>query len=570
MTAGIRCAIYTRKSSEEGLEQSFNSLDAQHEACEAYIRSQRHEGWHALATRYDDGGFSGGNMERPALKRLMADIEEGKINTVVVYKVDRLTRSLADFAKIIEMFDAKQVSFVSVTQQFNTTSSMGRLTLNVLLSFAQFEREVTGERIRDKIAASKKKGMWMGGFVPLGYDLRERRIYINPTEAETVRTIFSNYLRLGCVMALKEYLDRSGIQSKTRARRTGTETGGSSFSRGALYKILRNHIYVGEIAHKDAVYRGQHEAIIDQVQWTQVQKLLDQNRQGERRKARATKVSLFTGILFDTAGNRYTPTHTNKSGRRYRYYTSQAVIRKATETDVPARVPAHDLEVAVTEQILKFLKSPKELLRTLASSGKRSRGGRYAQLLRHASEKVASWSEVSSGTKERFIRAILERVVIHQDGVGISIRKDALIHQLAGKTAPQLADGREMVALRCPFRHADRGKAVRLIVGDQQAPLAASTLAILKAIARARKWRDQIIAGDVTGIRDLAKTHKLNHSYVKRIYSFASISPASIEAILNGDVLPDLSLDSLVRKIPLVWAEQGSVLASATDSPAPH
>ena len=273
MTVRIRCAIYTRKSSEEGLEQSFNSLDAQREACEAFIKSQQHEGWQAIPAHYDDGGYSGGNMERPALKRLMADIRaRHKINTVVVYKVDRLTRSLADFAKIIEKLDAKQVSFVSVTQQFNTTTSMGRLTLNVLLSFAQFEREVTGERIRDKIAASKKKGMWMGGFVPLGYDLRERRIYINPTEADTVRTIFSNYLRLGCVMALKEYLDRSGIQSKARARRTGTKTGGSSFSRGALYKILRNHIYVGEIAHKGAVYRGQHEAIIDREQWTQVQK----------------------------------------------------------------------------------------------------------------------------------------------------------------------------------------------------------------------------------------------------------------------------------------------------------
>lgn len=564
----IRCAIYTRKSSEEGLEQSFNSLDAQREACEAYIRSQRLEGWQALTTKYDDGGFSGGNMERPALKRLMADIQEAKINTVVVYKVDRLTRSLADFAKIIERFDAKQVSFVSVTQQFNTTTSMGRLTLNVLLSFAQFEREVTGERIRDKIAASKKKGMWMGGFVPLGYDLRERRIYINPTEAETIRSIFSNYLHLGCGMALKEYLDRSGIQSKARARRTGSETGGSSFSRGALYKILRNHIYVGEIAHKGAVYRGQHEAIIDREQWTQVQKLLDQNRQGERRKARATKASLFTGIVFDEDGHLYTPTHANKAGRRYRYYTSQAVIRKASATEVPARIPAHDFEVAATDRILKFLKSPKEVLGALTPSGKQSRAGRYAQLLRQASEKVASWSVLSSGTRERLIKAIVERVVIHPDEVEILIRKDALIHQLAGKTAAQLPAGREMVALRCPFRHSVQGKAVRLIVGDQQAPLASSTLAILKAIARARKWRDQIIAAEAKGIRDLARIHKLNHSYVKRIYSFASFSPASIEAILNGEVPPDISLDSMVRKIPLVWTEQSTALATATGSQA--
>ena len=570
MTAGIRCAMYTRKSSEEGLEQSFNSLDAQREACEAYIQSQRHEGWHALATHYDDGGFSGGNMERPALKRLMADIQEGKINTVVVYKVDRLTRSLADFAKIIERFDSHKVSFVSVTQQFNTTTSMGRLTLNVLLSFAQFEREVTGERIRDKIAASKKRGMWMGGIVPLGYELRDRNLHIHPEDAAIVRTIYSNYLRLGCVMALKDYLDQNGIRSKPRSRFIGTKPAATSFSRGGLYLILRSHIYVGEIFHKGATYPGKHEAIIDRVQWNQVQELLRGNRQGKRRKARVTKASLFTGILFDAAGNLYTPTHAKKASRRYRYYTSQAVIHKATETDVPARIPAHDLEVAATERILEFLNSPKQVLGALAPSDKHSRGGRYAELLSQASDKVSSWARVSSDTKERFIRAILERVVIHQNDVEILIRTDKLIHQLAGKTAPPSAAGHEVLRLGCPFRHAVQGKAVRLIVGEQQPPPAASTLAILKAIARARAWRDQIIAGEASGIRDLARIHKLNHSYVKRIYSFASFSPASIEAILKGDVPPDLSLDSLVGKMPLVWAEQGSALATARGVPAQH
>jgi hypothetical protein len=295
-----------------------------------------------------------------------------------------------------------------------------------------------------------------------------------------------------------------------------------------------------------------------------VQKLLKDNRQGKQRKARTTKASLFTGILFDEEGNRYTPTHANKAGRRYRYYTSQAVMHKTSETEVPARIPAHDLESAVAERILKFLNSQREVLGALAPSGKSSRSGRYAEFPSLATEKATSWAKLSSGTRERFIRAVLERVAIHQGEVEISIRKDALIHQLAGKTAPQLAAGREMVVLRCPFRHATKGKAVRLIVGDQQTPLAASTLAILKAIARARKWRDQIISGEATGIRDLARIHTLNHSYVKRIYSFASFSPASIEEILNGEVPPDLSLDSLVRIIPLVWADQGSVLASAT------
>jgi site-specific DNA recombinase len=563
MTASIRCAIYTRKSSEEGLEQSFNSLDAQREACEAYIRSQRHEGWQALAAKYDDGGFSGGNMERPALKHLMADIKDGKISTVVVYKVDRLTRSLADFAKLVEQFDKMNVSFVSVTQQFNTTTSMGRLTLNVLLSFAQFEREVTGERIRDKIAASKKRGMWMGGFVPLGYEVRDRKLHIHPEDAATVRTIYSNYLRLGCVMALKEYLDQHGIRSKSRLRRPATKSVEADFSRGGLYLILRSHMYVGEIFYKGVAYRGNHDAIIEPEQWNQVQKLLKDNLQGKRRKARATKASLFTGILFDVECNLYTPTHANKAGRRYRYYTSQAVIRKASITEVPARIPAHDLEIAATGRILKFLKSPNEVLGALAPVGMRSRGGRYSQLLSQASAKVASWSESSSGSRERLIKTVVERVVIHPDEVEILIRKDALIHQLAGKTAPQLPFGRDVVALRCPFRHATKGKAVRLILGDQQSPLASNTMAILKAIARARIWRDQIIAGEGSGIRDLARIHKLNHSYVKRIYSFASLSPASIEAILNGEVPPDLSLDSLVRRIPLAWTEQSIALASA-------
>ena len=255
----LRCAIYTRKSSEEGLDQDFNSLHAQREACEAYIASQKHEGWRLVKTHYDDGGFSGGNMERPALKQLLKEIESGSVNIVIVYKVDRLTRSLTDFSKIIELFDKHGVSFVSVTQQFNTTSSMGRLTLNVLLSFAQFEREVTGERIRDKIAASKQKGMWMGGFVPLGYDIKDRKLLINAKEAKTVQYIYCRYLELGCVRLLKEDLDRNGIYSKVRGQK-----GGCSFSRGTLYRILSNAIYIGQINHKGTCHPGQHKAIIDQ------------------------------------------------------------------------------------------------------------------------------------------------------------------------------------------------------------------------------------------------------------------------------------------------------------------
>jgi len=560
VTRRIQCAIYTRKSSEEGLEQSFNSLDAQREACLAYIQSQRHEGWHALSAQYDDGGFSGGNMERPALKRLMDDIRDGKVNTVVVYKVDRLTRSLADFAKIVEQFDALEVSFVSVTQQFNTTSSMGRLTLNVLLSFAQFEREVTGERIRDKIAASKKKGMWVGGYVPLGYDLRDRKIHVNPKEAETIRAIYANYLRLGCVMALREDLELKGIFSKLRTLSNGTKVGGASLSRGALYKILRNHIYVGEIKHRGQVYPGRHEAIIDREQWNQVQKILALNRQGSRRKARATKTSLFTGIIFDAAGNRYTPTHTNKSGRRYRYYTSQAVIRKTTGTDEPARIPAHDLESAVVDRIIEFLKSPRELLKAISHQTKRSRTGEYAQLLKQASEKAESWNRVSARHRERFLKAILDRVVILSDSVEVRIRKDALIQVLAGKASSETQGPRDIISLLSPFQCANRGKALRLIVGNDQVPPQASLRAIISAIARARGWRAQLISGEVEGIKHLAELHKIGVRYVRTILPFGYLSPDSIETILNGKIAPRLSLDSLSGRIPINWTEQIAVL----------
>src|SRR6202050_3017103 len=354
----VRCAIYTRKSSEEGLEQSFNSLQAQREACEAYIASQRHEGWQVIAKKYDDGGFSGGNMNRPALKQLLDDIAARLVDTVVVYKVDRLTRSLIDFAKIIEAFDGKGVSFVSVTQQFNTTSSMGRLTLNVLLSFAQFEREVTGERIRDKIAASKKKGMWMGGRVPLGYEVVDRKLLIQESEALTVRRVFSEFLRLGSVWRLEEWLRANNI----RTRR------GNYFLRGPLYTMLRNPIYLGLIRHKTEIHPGEHAEIVDRLSWDKAQSLLDQNTHGQRHRKRSTQPSIFTGIIFDAGENRYTPTHSNKNGCRYRYYTSRAAIQKTERPDSPARIPAHSLEKAVTERILSFLNAPSELLAVLKNS----------------------------------------------------------------------------------------------------------------------------------------------------------------------------------------------------------
>src|SRR5437764_4445761 len=313
----VRCAIYTRVSTEHGLDQEFNSLDAQYDAASAYIKSQAHAGWTLIRSRYDDGGYSGGSTERPDLQRLLDDIRARKIDVIVVYKVDRLTRSLADFAKLVELFDAQGVSFVSVTQQFNTTTSMGRLTLNVLLSFAQFEREVAGERIRDKFAASRRKGMWMGGNVRLGYDVIDRHLVVNETEAKTVKLIFERYLELGCVRALRAALDRLAVRSKQRVAETGRMIGGGPFSRGALYYLLRNRVYRGEAVHKGVGHRGEHEAIIDEGLWEAVQAKLSA-QDTKRGRGRAESGALLMGFLFDDRGNRMSPTHTTRKAGRYR------------------------------------------------------------------------------------------------------------------------------------------------------------------------------------------------------------------------------------------------------------
>ena len=319
-----RCAIYTRKSTEEGLEQSFNSLDAQREACEAFIASQRHEGWRTLPAGYDDGGFSGGTLDRPALQRLLQDIEADKIDTIVVYKVDRLTRSLADFAKIVEALDARGVSFVSVTQQFNTTTSMGRLTLNILLSFAQFEREVTGERIRDKIAASKRKGMWMGGTIPLGYDLKERKLLVNPEEAKQVNQLFHRYLELGSVAKLKSLLDEKRVKSKLRISAAGNRSGGTLvFPRSSLRHSAEPDLS-GRDSSQGTKPSGEHAAIVPRELWDRVQTQLKSDHQGRRNGLRANSPSLLVGILQDAKRNRFTPAHASKNGKRYRYYVCPA------------------------------------------------------------------------------------------------------------------------------------------------------------------------------------------------------------------------------------------------------
>lgn len=358
----IRCAIYTRKSSEEGLEQEFNSLHAQREACQAYILSQRHEGWRALPALYDDGGVSGGTMDRPALARLLGDIRAKRLDLIVIYKVDRLTRSLADFAKLVDVFNASNVSFVSVTQQFNTATSMGRLTLNMLLSFAQFEREVTGERIRDKIAASKRKGMWMGGYPPLGYDVRDRKLVVNQSEAAQVERIFRRYTELGSVRLLQEQLAAEGITTKLRTSPDGSTGGGRPLLRGNLYEMLQNRLYRGEVAHKGQVYPGEQQAIIDPALWDQVQAGLSERRIERSTGSRCAQPSLLTGFVYDAAGRRLTPSHARKGSKRYRYYISKSLISDAAAKADGLRLPAGELDALVIGALLRLIRTPGALL----------------------------------------------------------------------------------------------------------------------------------------------------------------------------------------------------------------
>src|SRR5437763_1574704 len=388
----LRCAVYTRKSSEEGLEQEFNSLHAQREACEAYIKSQRHEGWTCLAQAYDDGGLSGATMDRPALQQLLADIQAGKVDVIVCYKVDRLTRSLADFAKIVEIFDAKGVSFVSVTQQFNTTTSMGRLTLNVLLSFAQFEREVTGERIRDKIAASKQKGMWMGGVPPLGYRACDHKLTVIDSEAETVRHIFRRYAVLGSVRLLEQELDAAGIRSKSWTSTAGRSWGGKPLARGALYLMLRNRIYRGEIVHRNKSYPGEHMPIIDQELWDLVQAKLAANAVERSSGETTANPSLLAGLLYDGLGHRMSPSHAVKNGMRYRYYVSQPLISKTRGTAPEGfRIAAGEIERVVLSSIGERIPNPGWLAEAVGPFI--GTAGEQQLVLQRAAELAASWTE---------------------------------------------------------------------------------------------------------------------------------------------------------------------------------
>ena len=558
----VRCAIYTRKSSEEGLEQAFNSLDAQREACEAYIKSQKHEGWTLIPDFYDDGGISGGTMERPALKRLLADIEAGHIDTVVVYKVDRLTRSLHDFSKIVAVFDAKGVSFVSITQQFNTTTSMGRLTLNMLLSFAQFEREVTGERIRDKVAASKRKGMWMGGVVPLGYNVRDRKLVVNAQEAETVRHIYALYKELKSVRLLAEDLERRNIRGKPRATADGSVNLGAPLARGALYRILSNHLYLGEVHHGGNHFPGEHEAIIDRDLWDEVAGLLAANRHDRAHGTSAVEPSLLAGMIFDADGQPLTPTHASKGSRRYRYYVSKALITQS-KADVPdgCRIPAGDIEGIVTARLTGFLANARELHDSISAIVPDAR--QQSALIDKANHIARSWGTLGSSQRRAVLLTMSARIVIAAERVDVQFHLEALITALGGEIKrlppdPEAPGSRATrhVVLSAPANLKRTGIGKRMIIAGSTAGKVDPSL--VKLLVKAFDIRDKLLAGHGASLEQLASRENINSSYATRLLRLAFLAPNIVRSILDGHHPPTLTARQLLldTKLPLAWEDQ--------------
>lgn len=504
------CAVYTRKSTEEGLEQEFNTLDAQREGCLAYITSQKAEGWVALPDHYDDGGFSGGNMDRPALKRLIDDIKAGKVNIVVVYKIDRLTRALMDFSKLVEVFDQYGVTFVSITQSFNTTTSMGRLTLNVLLSFAQFEREVISERVRDKIAASKKKGMWMGGNIPIGYQRVNKQLVPDTEEVSLVTMLFERYLALGCVRRLCLELQEKGITSRIWTSGKGHVRGNSPYSRGALYAILSNPVYVGKIRHKDKVYDGMHEPIVSQELWQQVQTKLEANAQDHTRSCR-NGAHLLTNLFFDEDGTRYTPTHTNKKGQRYRYYISQNLLQYRNHPKgLQARLPADEIEELVRKSAINLLSHPDNLAAAL-------------QLDRIAEHQILSI--IAAGVRQIDINSLVRvayiKVVLAHKELRITLNCKALsgiFEKIFNLTLPKLTDDNvhEIITTYIVTR---RSKGAIMIDGvderlDRDDPFNRAEHEIQNWV-KGVVWRDMHFSGKSLGA--IAKTENVHPTYVSRL-----------------------------------------------------
>ena len=522
----ISCAIYTRVSTDAGLEQDFNSLDAQYEGASAYIKSQAHAGWIQLRQRYDDGGFSGGSTERPALQQLLSDIQDGRIDIIVVYKVDRLTRSLADFAKLVELFDKHGVSFVSVTQQFNTTTSMGRLTLNVLLSFAQFEREVTSERIRDKIAAAKRKGLWMGGTVPLGYRLENHKIKIEEREAKIVRHLFQRYLKLKSQRSLITELREAGIKTRSRRLPNGKIVGGIPFMRGPIAYLLSNRFYVGEITHKGEILKGEHAAIIDRTLFDEVQGIQRAQRNSHAAKMEKSD-ALLIGLIYDDKRHRMTPVIAKKNGRQYRYYISSALHQgKAEEAGSVTRVAADQVENALVKAI------------------------------KARSAKDGKLSEARDESDRELLRSRIERVKISKD----------LITVILHKAGPDLEDGTILsdrtIVIPWKKRPAKMPREIMLPANNSKSsrPIRSENRArLVSAIANSRTWIAQLEKGEAGSIQDIADREKLSVRQINRVLTLAFLSPRLVEAAVEGRLPRGVGLAS-IRELPAAWSKQHEVL----------
>ncbi|WP_299085593.1 recombinase family protein [uncultured Ruegeria sp.] len=538
----IRCAIYTRKSSEEGLEQDFNSLDAQREACEAYVASQKHEGWELLPDHYDDGGISGGHLDRPALQRLMQAVDEKRVDQIVVYKIDRLTRALADFAKLVERLDAADASFVSVTQSFNTSTSMGRLTLNVLLSFAQFEREVTAERIRDKIAASKRKGLWMGGNVPLGYEADGRTLKINEEESATIRALYDLYLKHHSILDAKERAEALGLRSRRRERPGGRVTGGTFFDRGHIHHLLSNPIYAGRIRHRDQVFDGQHSAIIDPTVWDRVQQLLTDGAARERGVRQKAKRSLVAGKLFDETGDRLTPSHSRKNGKRLRYYISGRLVTDRSQKHPDAwRLPAEQLESLLAELVRQHLNRPNAVTSMARDM---------------SAAEIASAKELLRDCQSvRKCLGLIARADIRQGSLVMQLDLQALARMIACRADQVDA---EQLPVEAPFRMRRRGVELKLHLGDSP-PEIDQTL--VRNVIKARRWLAMILDGRT--FSEIAEAEGTSKRRVQDVADLAMLAPDVLDAIADGEQPDGLTTDHLIKtRFSAVWSEQRKQFAT--------
>ncbi|MCY1128625.1 recombinase family protein [Frigidibacter sp. RF13] len=548
----IRCAIYTRKSSEDGLDQQFNSLHAQREACAAYVASQKAEGWVLLPTEYDDGGLSGGTLERPAMQRLLGDVEEGLVDQIVVYKIDRLTRSLADFAKIVERLDAAGASFVSVTQSFNTATSMGRLTLNMLLSFAQFEREVTAERIRDKIAASKRKGLWMGGNVPLGYEADGRTLKINAAEAATVKMLYDLYLRLGTVREVKEEAARLGLRSKQRTSPSGAISGGTPFDRGHIHYLLTNPVFAGRIRHRNEVHEGQHPAIIDPTTWETVQDRLksDAAKARSRDTGGSSFRSLLTGRLFDETGDRLTPSHGKaRSGVRHRYYVSHRLIAQSGEADVTGwRLNAQMLEELTVRIAVRHLGDASVLAAILLDATTDELLGARGRIV----ERIGD--DLPPDVRARAVADLIARVDLAPGRLGIAFCPVAISAQF--NVAEDRIDP-DQLRVATAFTMRRRGVETKLILGNEAGP---PDQRLLTNIAAALGWLDRIKAGKTYA--EIADEDGVPKYRVQQAICYAFLAPDIIRQVLQGRQPLGLTSKWIFRHaLPLDWAEQRALIA---------